>query len=765
MRRVVAEEIKMNVIRQSQSFNQIWNKFCKMSISLIFICLILFMNIQKVIAINGVKINISLGDVFLIPGMLVLLFLVIKHGWKSIFPNLLNYVLLVVIITLSSYVAHHNTAIISKGFAGYLSEIIKTMTCICYFYLGYNVLKIHNNMWFIRLYALGVTFFIGYGLIANWAIANNLYKGFFDPKHMSFFIGTYKDPNQAATFMIMSIYVLFLGIKVEVSKWTKIWYILLCGLSIFATILTDSRGGVISLITSLGLYLMMNGWKRKNYIIIGLLFLVSLLLITLLLDMYLTSGNITSRLFSSINSFGEGIGIRKELARVALQIGNENPFIGIGRGNFSLNSDKYMLDKFYFIKNLVPHTTYLGLYAEVGILGTILYATPVYLIGKIITTKLIKVKGWYELNRSYLNIVVAMALGLAIQAMVLNLENRRTIWFLLGWIMITLLDGQYLMLHEHKSDKLNSGKESRLLAIMIMITIALYGISAYNITYTQKWNYEEGYYQYELPMGSGQTNQLYTLEYKVHAHQKDLKGNTIEISIIEEFEGGIYLLNRQVYQQVSGTAKLEFRKKKEESKVYITAKKMSTHLINYRIQPVRYYNDNNSIRLDKIYALAPKMFRNRLVLLHPEEDRNKDMYANNLMNYKKIQYEDEIILQSIEVKEKGEDNYINIVYSCKKKLDIDYTIWLYGVPDNMHLISENKWKWSRNYFDASQRIKTSQWEPNRAYVVTFKIPKNDVWYSMITGIYKIVGDKKIKLLDNATGKTYVELGWFKADRR
>lgn len=753
----------MKAIDETQNLINRWNKVTSMIMSLIFICLILSMNIQNVVTISNIKLNISLGDVFLIPAMLSVLYLVLKQGWKVVFPYWWSYIFLIISISLSAYLAYQSPTINTNGLIGYVSEIMKALTCICYFYLGYNVLKSIESKWFVRLYTIGLTFFIAYGLIANWALAHDVYEHVFNHKHRNFFIGTYKDPNQAATYLIISIYVLILGINTELNKRVTISYILLCGLSVVAIILTDSRGGIIALFVSLCIYLIMNGWQRKKYILTRLLFLLILFLVILLLDMFLTEGYVTSRLFSSINSFERGLDIRKILAETALLMGNNNPLFGIGRGNFALNSATYLGNSTYNVKNLVPHNTYLGLYAEVGIIGVLFYSTPIILIGKLISTKLIKVKGWYHERSNYLGIIVAMGIGVGIQAMVLNLENRRTIWFIMGWIMWTLTKGSYPIKQKYKNNVSYNRRETMLLVISLMTTIVLYGASVSHISYTQSWQYEEDYYQYVIPMESGEVDRQYTLEYKLHARQKNLKGNMIEVSIIEECDGSIYLLNRQTYQQVSGTAKLTFIKKYEESRVYLTAKKVNKDLKEYRIQPVRYYNDSKSIRLDKVYGLAPEGFRDWLALLFPEQKKYKDRYQNSITSHELVVYEDEVILQSVEVSQRGQDKYINMTYLCKQKVDLDYTIWFYGIPDDMHLIPSNKWAWAHEYYSPTEKFETSLWQPGQVYTISYKFPRNIGWYKMRTGIYKIENGKKVRLIDNETGKNYVELGWFNAN--
>jgi len=163
------------------------------------------------------------------------------------------------------------------------------------------------------------------------------------------------DPNIFAARIIFIIPFSFLMIFHSKSVWTKIFFAGILGVLIAGIAFSLSRGGALSLAVVILILLFMKR-KIKLVWIFGLLMLIFIVIFL--------PGEFWERINSLSNiNLGMSMRNRLRLAKSALTLFTENPFLGAGLGNFIVLSNKFV-----YIHQ-VAHNTFLEVAAETGIPG------------------------------------------------------------------------------------------------------------------------------------------------------------------------------------------------------------------------------------------------------------------------------------------------------------------------------------------------------------------------------------------------------------
>lgn len=235
------------------------------------------------------------------------------------------------------------------------------------------------------------------------------------------------DPNDIALIISTGISIAwYLSFKFRgVLKIIALSYIPISFLSIF---LTASRGGILSTIPTL--FFIGLSFKKCEYI--TKFFLVLLLIISVISIISIVPEWIFDRYFGIGSEISTGtISLRTMIWDSGLSIFQEEPFRGIGIGSFKRSVGRL----FGFL--VAPHSAYIQILVETGIIGFILFVIVIFqLLWKI------RYLSFLEKYFSY-----SLFLTLAVGISALSWAFKKGTWFIFGLIVFF----SYCNLNENKS--------------------------------------------------------------------------------------------------------------------------------------------------------------------------------------------------------------------------------------------------------------------------------------------------------------------------
>lgn len=340
-----------------------------------------------------------------------------------------------ILVFLVSNVYNLNSNIVSSGVAGIVSEGIKFVISAIYLFIGYNSFKDKDELKnVLTAWVIGLWIFMVYGLYANFCSLNNINFWSFNSNfgNHARFLGTITDANAAGTYLTFSLFVVLMFIYLFKDKKIRIFGYATIGFIFICLILTQSRGSWIGFSFGIGLLILIN-IKKLYKLLIFVIPLSIILFFGFATANYYTNDALGDRLIGRVEEVSEGEGqsiIRPSLTKMAIGMGLDNPMLGVGRGNFVLNSKPYA-DKVYdkrddFVYNeitrVVPHTTFIGMFAELGILGFIVFSS----IFIVLFYKMFKYPKKINI------IIIICMLCFFVESLALNLENFRGLWLFLA---------------------------------------------------------------------------------------------------------------------------------------------------------------------------------------------------------------------------------------------------------------------------------------------------------------------------------------------
>ena len=560
----------------------------KIKQSLISIIILLFWIMSIIDFFGAFKFNIALSDLFVILLGIIYLIDIRQFRFKKDFPHWWYFFLLLVALFISNIAALCFKDINAVGTMGIVSEIIKFLIIGVYFFVGYNSFsdqKSFNKI--IKIWIIGLWLNIMLGLLVqfNYFLGNNiLWHNTISTNDR--FLGGFTDANLAGTYLTLSFFIVIIFIKLYRSKIYQLVGFITLVLTVFCIFMTQSRGSLAGFLVALGLYTL---WNIKKLYKLVILILPLLLIVyfgfvdvdyTLFDESLLTS--IEERLESAIQGEGQFL-IRKNLSLASLRMGLDHPLLGVGRGNFILNSKPY-IDELYdkrddFIYNesirSLPHNTFAGIFAEMGLIGLTIFSSIFILL---------LYKMWN--NKNKINTVFFFALiGFGIQSLVLSLENFRGLWLLMG-ILFILQEIDIDISEEVQGVNINRGVIAYGV-ISLMVFSGLYIDVARKIPKKIVVGDEELVYSIDAK----EQNQTYLLEYSLEDKAKD---GTTCIQVYEKFPDGTEsLLYQYQYTNANGIGKLSLERSKNVN--------------NYIIKLKGIYNNENEYGKIKLSSLRYKI--------------------------------------------------------------------------------------------------------------------------------------------------------------
>jgi O-antigen ligase len=252
--------------------------------------------------------------------------------------------------------------------------------------------------------------------------------------------GPIGDPNHFAQFILIAVPISFERMLSEKKSLLK--FAAACALlvSIFAILMTFSRGALVSLaiVTFMALYMLR---AHRKWLVVGILLSVVVAL-PLLPDIYI------DRLTSVAPAVGfevdgpqtadSSTSSRIGLMKTAWNMFLDHPILGVGYRNFLANYQEYAL--LYDLRrgggDISAHTLYLEIAAETGLIGLMSFGLLLLYLGKV------SFHGWTTMRQAGFYSVASMIAGLAtgllaylIAATFLHDAYPRYFWMLAGLLL------------------------------------------------------------------------------------------------------------------------------------------------------------------------------------------------------------------------------------------------------------------------------------------------------------------------------------------
>lgn len=244
-------------------------------------------------------------------------------------------------------------------------------------------------------------------------------------------VGTFTDPNEYASAMVVSIGMGFGALGAARTPWVRracVVGIVICGWGVLAS---QSRGGLIAIFVA-GAFIVVSSRGRERVRMMGASFVLVAAAVSVL--MLTPTGQQSLERITNGNSSG-----RSDLWRIAVLQFQDFPLRGVGLGNYPVVAKRYITaetEHTELVVSVAPrttHNTYLEIAAELGTLGLITFGTFVggcVLLGMlgVRAARRLRDDGVVSLGRG----IVAATIGVLASCAFLSNQYGELIWALLA---------------------------------------------------------------------------------------------------------------------------------------------------------------------------------------------------------------------------------------------------------------------------------------------------------------------------------------------
>ena len=725
------------------------------------------------------KFNTALSDIFVILLSILYFIDIRRFDLKKNFPYWWWFLHLLCIAILSNIFALYNPVIESNSVIGIVNEGIKIIIIASYYFVGYNSQKNNESLKkTIIFWIAGLWIFIVVGLystISTW-MGIEIIKWHNTLGNDSRLLGTLTDANAAALYLSISFFiVLFYNRTLMSTKIEKIYSFITMVMTVLCIVFTFSRGGLIGFSIGFIFYLFCNIKRlyKKVLLIIPLLIVLGLLVINI--DTNYFNSYFYSTFVGRSQDVLEGTGMfetRKALSLSALYMGLEHPILGVGRGNFSLNSKPYLISQGIdwntqgdFYKDLIPHNTLAGIFAEMGIVGLLVFIS----LFCIMFYKLYKAK---SISKSIKILLYSLWISIFVQSLAINLENTRALWIIVG-MLFSILNYKIDL-----EDDLLFNTKTRWSKTKIFLAIAS-TIVCLGISYSLFVDTAVKLKGDAIDISNKTVKLLYepteqgTHILRYYVNTKNINNNeSMKLKIYNnDLKDG--LLNSVEYDEAIGYGNMEFDVNENMNEI-------SVELIGQnstKIKDIKVITPTNKIIpiLNDYSWLSDSLFYKyqREYKLVDEETQKKVKDKRRIFKNGTQPTEEQVILGD-KVVYKGtkitklENNKVkfDFTFECLEKMEWDYVFWMHIHVDDINTIPKELLKHGYINADHDLEIPTTSWEPGETYVHTYIRELLPGEYNVNFGFWlweQLASDGKTHRLCTNDGKNGINLGWFSVD--
>lgn len=246
--------------------------------------------------------------------------------------------------------------------------------------------------------------------------------------------GPFSDPNAYAQLIAVLVPLALdrlMSARSNIARLIAAWALVVCSLTV---IITFSRGGFLSLVAVLGIYAIWKGLSFGNWVLISTLILI----VVFLLPAQYTErlGTLTSFLPGSQSSQSDVSFVgRMSENIIGFRMFLDHPILGVGVKNYPVYYIEYSrnlgLDQRRTERS--PHSLYLEVAAEQGIVGILVFSVLLYNVfnGLLFAKRTFKQLQSYEMERLTVSVMIGF-LGYLTSAVFLHGAYPRPFWVLIG---------------------------------------------------------------------------------------------------------------------------------------------------------------------------------------------------------------------------------------------------------------------------------------------------------------------------------------------
>jgi len=415
------------LLHRGTPFNKVW-----------IVLLVTSLPIASVNEVGGVEVNFALSDALLV----LLLFCALAAGAVNKRPlrlpalawtmALLAWVLLSLMIGVSRFGTGTSLP--------YVIAVVRFAALFLYLYTVVNLIESSQDvLLFLR------TWFLTSSLVAILGIAGSvlfILTGHRTPLSEGIrALGTFENPNLFAAYVSLSFFLACALLARTTSPRARIFLLLPMTLQLMAIVLSASRGGVIGFLFGF-LVLLLLSRSFHLRVASGALVLTPIIIIVALSVLAPGLRNsvqpVVDRIVSAQDLESQAHVRRYFLWSQAVTFFDANPLFGVGRGNYRIIVAK---DREMRLAK-TPHNTFLGILAETGLLGLILFLA---ILGSFLTALLRWVRSSTDpISRSVAVAFLSALIAIVIHSLASDLGNFRGLWPLLALIHRVDLSGPTL---------------------------------------------------------------------------------------------------------------------------------------------------------------------------------------------------------------------------------------------------------------------------------------------------------------------------------
>jgi|GEM_PF-7048787 len=744
--------------------------FSEQAAKILAVWILLSLNITKVIYFTEtLRFNAAISDVFLPIAAVILLAFSVKKGLRATFPYLGVWIALAGWIVLTGLLAIQNTAIVDSGLSGLVSELIKTLICIAYFYIGYHTFKILSFDGFRRTWMAAALLFVFGGFVIYIAAQQGILFMGDNPNYFTYYMGTDTDPNHAATYLSITAFAMGAFLFFVPGRKSKIAIGSVLFFAVVGLFATGSRGGMIGFAAGaffLGCIYLFSGKRR---VMTAILIVLIALLGFMQFDHLILDDQLMTHTLYKFKNFDDGLEERMNLGKAALLMGLDHPIFGVGRGNYEINKATYFEAMGAEEKGDIAHNTYAGIFAETGVVGLVLFFAPLWLMFLAAYRRYQSDPVHFKEMKMIWAWVAAAVLATGVQALVLNVENRRFLWYLSG-VMIGYFESglsvEAILFAGSSADENKSKRQLRRLnALLALLLGALFLFSVWTLSVPMRLEQYNTSQTVELPVET-EAGVPVTYAYTLNLRQNDAKTERLAVSIIEETQAGETItLDTYRYTGANGTIQRTVVPAADGSKLSVRYQKVD-NTASYNMMPMWVAEETEVLALNKWWYLQPapaKAVLQRLNWYSEEAYVQKTALTPAIGTV----FGDSIELTGITAVPIEAGVEVTFEFKCLKPVDENYNFVFFGYPDNLHLLEESRLSSGYTWFTlkSNENTQTENWISNENYTLAYIIPYNQGVFRLRGYFYYKDGNDTVQRIYLSDGKTYApELGWLNIDQ-
>lgn len=714
------------------------------------------------------RMNLSLADVFVLLLGIVWIANIRSFRLKKHFPYAWYFMLYIFLLLISNLYNMHSPTVTDAGVTGMLSEIVKMVANAAFMFVAYNAVSeegVELKGMFIS-WMVGLYLFMLYGLYAQGSQLAGVVPWTFNQALSSHsrFLGTLTDSNAAALYLSVSFFVVLFGKRYDGKSNGWLWWLNITnGLVMVCIVLTMSRGGLAGFLCGLVVWIAFNFKIYIRYLCVVPVALC-LLLLVLVVDTRFLSNNIlytfTSRMQNATSENGM-LKTRLNLSLTSVQMGLDHPVIGVGRGNFPLNSEPYLRNLGmndnqwrYLYQNMVSHNTAAGVFAEMGFLGI----GAVFSLFMILFIKTLKNEG---MDRHIKIIILSLWVCIFVQSLAISLENARVVWIATG-LLLCFVNRKVTFLREQVGASATIGVRTNICVTVSSLILCAVFYAYVGLRYTNG----------NIDISDSALMLLYrtesagehTLRYYVNTPKSDEDYLPMEVTVRKA--GTDEVVDSVQYDATA----------KGYANLYFDANAFESFEINFNgrfesgINDVKMIDQSTGTRvLAGRYPLLPQALydycrQNGYLISNIANTKvEKTWLTQGVLNVDEwIDLGEKIRYKGVNIATASDGRtQFEFVFDCLEKLEQDYSLWMHLVVDDINTLSDAQRPPGYINCDHRMEIPTDTWQSGIEYRHVYALNLKKGNYSLGFGFWiPPSGDSGAMRLYAPSGNAGVNAGWF-----